>query len=52
MRTFAAAIIVPHSAHQTKEECEDTLARPADATNATWRCLPDTVDPRGSKGAR
>lgn len=47
---WSGATWTPHSAYETKERCEDPLNIRQGATKETWRCLPDTVDPRGPKG--
>jgi hypothetical protein len=44
----------PQSAHLNKEACDRNMQAAAklfeDEKNLVFRCLPDTVDPRGSKG--
>jgi hypothetical protein len=48
LRWWNAATWTPHSAYETKDQCEgfSDIATP----NAARRCLPDTIDPRGPKG--
>ena len=57
----------PHAGYTSKAECEDPLGilkrgsdpqgitggaqAPAQVQDQTWRCLPDTVDPRGPKSS-
>jgi hypothetical protein len=47
---WSGAIWMPNSAYETKEQCESSSDIDHSATKAGWRCLPDTVDPRGPKG--
>jgi len=41
---WSGATWTPSSAHESKEACESSSR-----TSGGWRCLPDTVDPRGPK---
>ena len=38
----------PLRAWPTRQKCEED--KPHGTTALQWRCLPDTVDPRGAKG--
>jgi len=44
---------MPVAAWATRQECTDDQAKRAKGTEKmVFVCLPDTVDPRGAKGAR